>query len=342
MQKTSIRRTATVIVWVLAICILSTTAYAQRRPRLKPPPALLEVIDKDDLDCVKQTGLARSVTVRPIKLARHRPQQLLIRGSGLCLCGAQNCAFWIYQKTGARYELLLVGTGSTKVKAGRDSTYDYRDVISLSHASAAETIIRTYRYDGARYRLTRCLNRAFYDDNGQYTKRPTYRPCGEESKTETYVTLSSGLLEQQLPTIDNRSLKLSDYSDRITVVTLMASWCFPCLQTISEFDKISSHYSPAVQLIAVATPAGDPQVESLRRVAATRNLKVPLVWENVGFSNALSKLVGAPEALPQTFVLDQQGRIRKHFSGYNPANSPTLFREALDQIKSADSRQPPS
>src|SRR5262245_15481342 len=125
MDKTSTRRTALIIASVLAICFLSTNGYAQRRPRLKAPAALLDVIDQDDRDCVTQTGLARSVTVRQIKLARNRTQQLLIRASGLCLCGAQNCAFWIYQKTGKKYELLLRGTGSTKVSPGRNSAQGY-------------------------------------------------------------------------------------------------------------------------------------------------------------------------------------------------------------------------
>lgn len=175
MHHTNICRTEILIASVLAICIVSTTSYAQRRPRLKAPAALLEVIDKDDLNCVTQSGLAKSVTVTPIKLARDRTQQLLISGAGFCLCGAQNCAFWIYRKRGSNYELLLTGAGSRKVSAGGTAAHGYRDVVSQSHASAAETIIRTYRFDGARYQLKRCVSRAFYDDNGH----PTYRPCSQ-------------------------------------------------------------------------------------------------------------------------------------------------------------------
>jgi len=158
--------------------LLPGASQGQSRRHLSAPTALLEILDKEDRNCVlTDGGLGKAVDVQSIQLAADRTSQILVRGSGLCLCGAQNCLFWIYRKTGNRYELLLSGTGSTKVRAGQKSLKGYRDVISESHASANETILRTYRYDGSQYQLERCVNRAYYDDNGNYTRKPTYRPC---------------------------------------------------------------------------------------------------------------------------------------------------------------------
>lgn len=160
------------------LSLLPGTNQGQSRRRLSAPTGLLEILDKEDRDCVVTNGgLNKSVHVQPIQLAADHSRQILVRGSGLCLCGAQNCLFWIYRKTGVRYELLLNGTGSTKVRGGQKSAKGYRDVITESHASANETILRTYRYDGSQYQLQRCVNRAYYDDNGNYTTKPTYRPC---------------------------------------------------------------------------------------------------------------------------------------------------------------------
>jgi hypothetical protein len=157
----------------LLILILVNAAAAQKQRKLHPPKALLEAIDPEDRDCVTQNGnLNKSVTVQPIRLS-ERGRQLLIRGSGLCLCGAQNCGFWIYQGSA----LLLKGPGATKVKAGRSSAKGYRDVVSESHASAAETIVRTYRYDGRVYQLHQCIDRAYYDERGYRTTVSRDRPC---------------------------------------------------------------------------------------------------------------------------------------------------------------------
>ena len=167
-----------ILIACLLISLVPGAIQGQSRRHLSAPTALLEILDKEDRDCVVTNGgLGKAVHVQSIQLAAGRTTQILVRGSGLCLCGAQNCLFWIYRKTGNRYELLLSGTGSTKVSAGQKSAHGYREVISESHASANETILRTYRYDGSQYQLERCVNRAYYDDNGKYTKKPTYRPC---------------------------------------------------------------------------------------------------------------------------------------------------------------------
>jgi hypothetical protein len=165
------------------IVIASSTTYAQRRS-IPPPKSLLQILDKDDRDCVLTNGgLSKSVRVRSIRLAADGSQQIVVRGSGSCLCGAQNCGFWIYRKQGGKSELLLTGAGSTKIQAARHSVNGYRDVVSESHASASETIIRTYRFDGAHYGLQRCVRRVDYDQSGNPTKTPGFLPC-EERKAD--------------------------------------------------------------------------------------------------------------------------------------------------------------
>ncbi|HEU5238529.1 MAG TPA: TlpA disulfide reductase family protein [Pyrinomonadaceae bacterium] len=340
LDQRRIRSIGILIASTFLISILAPASHGQRHPRLKAPKALLDAIDQEDRDCVVQSGLDKSVTVRPIKLAADRSQQLLIRGSGLCLCGAQNCGFWIYRKIGNKYELLLKGIGATRVSAGQKSAKGYRDVISQSHASAMETILRTYRYDGSQYHLQRCVNRAYYDDNGKATKRPNLRPCAEETRPETYVSVPTSIRERELTTIDNQQLRLSDYSDRITVITLVASWCAPCLQLIPELDKIGREDEKGVQVIGLVTRENDPQIESVRRSTSILNVRFPVVWENIGFSESLSKLVNTPRVLPQTFVIDREGHIRKHFSGYSRANTIPLLREALNQIRREKVTQP--
>jgi hypothetical protein len=157
-------------------------AFGQNRQRLPPPKALLDVFDKEDRECVLTNGgLSKAVSVQSIRLAADGTSQLLIRGSGMCLCGAQNCGFWIYRKKTRAYELLLAGPGATKVRAAKDHVArGYRDVVSESHASAMETIVRTYRYDGKHYQPARCESRAYYDDNGKPTRVPITRACTSE------------------------------------------------------------------------------------------------------------------------------------------------------------------
>jgi thiol-disulfide isomerase/thioredoxin len=339
-----IRSIVVVITSAVLISIIANAGQAQTRSGLNAPKELLDVLDKEDRDCVVTNGgLSKSVRVQAIQLAADHSRQILVRGSGLCLCGAQNCGFWIYRKTGNRYELLLKGTGSTKVRAGEKSAKGYRDVISESHASANETILRTYRYDGSQYQVQSCVNRAYYDDNGKYVKKPIDRPCEGETKSQTYLTVPASVLEQELTTIDNRTLKLADYSDRIIIVGLFASWCAPCLMMIPDLDKISKSHGNRLQIIGVVTHEADPQIDSVRRFTSTLSVTFPVAWENIGFSESLSRSVNGPgaiSAIPQIFVIDKEGRIRKFFKGYNRANTMPLLRAELHKIEIEEFNQP--
>jgi peroxiredoxin len=325
----------TLIVSALLTATCASSTRAQRRHPPKAPNNLLATLDQDDRHCVQQSGLDKSVAVTPIQLAVNRRRQILVRGSGLCLCGAQNCAFWIYQKTGQNYELLLKGTGSTKVEAVRASAKGYRNVVSESHASASETIVRTYRYDGSRYQLLTCVNRAYYDDNGKYTTKPTNRPCGDEDPGESSTKVPANILAQELTTIDNRKLKLSDYSDRVLVVSLFAS-CVPCRSNIPDLNILDRNLKNEVQVIGVVAREDDKELEPLRQFTQVLKVNFPVVWQDIGFTDSLSNLVPGLHVLPQTFIIDREGRIRKHFRGFDAKDTPALVREALDQVRAKD------
>lgn len=326
-DQVRIRSIAFLLTSAFLISILANITHGQTRTRLNAPKELLDVLDKDDRDCVVTNGgLNESVQVQSIQLAVDHGRQILVRGSGLCLCGAQNCAFWIYRKTGNRYELLLQGTGSTKVRAGAHKAKGYRDVLSESHASANETILRTYRYDGAQYQLQSCVNRASYDDNGNYVKRPIDRPCEGEKKSQQYTTLPSSLLDRELTTLDNRHLKLSDYSDKTIVLNLFASWCAACRMALPDLIELKRNYAAhPIEVIGLVSKANDRDVEGVRQFVRNQGINFHVVWDSGDFSNSLVKLLSGPEVLPVTLVIDKAGNVRRSFLGFILTTPPNFF-----------------
>jgi thiol-disulfide isomerase/thioredoxin len=123
------------------------------------------------------------------------------------------------------------------------------------------------------------------------------------------------MLAQELTTIDNRKLKLSDYSDRVLVVSLFASWCAPCRDNIPDLNIINSNLKSEVQIIGVVAREKRQRTWTVATIHQVLNINFPVVWEEIGFTDSLSNLVPGLHVLPQMFIIDKEGRMRKRFAG---------------------------
>lgn len=156
---------------------------------------------------------------------------------------------------------------------------------------------------------------------------------------QPYVTLPLGSMNQVLTTIDNRQLRLSDYPDRIIVMNLFASWCGPCVFNLRDLVQLKNKYKThRIEIIALVRNQNDPDVERLRKFLRKQKLNFQVVRDKDDFSETLVKAVNGQGVIPQTFIIDKDGRIRKHFQGYRPLNMPQLLREALDQVGKEEKR----
>src|SRR5262245_59712668 len=102
--------------------------------------------------------------------------------------------------------------------------------------------------------MQRCVNRAYYDDNGNSTKKPVERPCESGSTKQPGVRLPPGVLDRELTTIANHYLKLSDYSDRTIVLNIFASWCGACRMNLPDLIDLKKKYnSHPIEVLGVVS-----------------------------------------------------------------------------------------
>lgn len=89
--------------------------------------------------------------------------EILVRGVIVPLCGGVgNCAFWIFQKVGKQYRILLNASDYIdRSKLGeqilRARTNGYSDILLRGHFSAAHTGFYYLKFDGRKYRDSKCL-----------------------------------------------------------------------------------------------------------------------------------------------------------------------------------------
>jgi peroxiredoxin len=107
-------------------------------------------------------------------------------------------------------------------------------------------------------------------------------------------------------------LRLSSYKGKVVLLNFWATYCVPCRTEIPwfiEFDKTYRDKGFAVVGISM-----DEDWDAVRPYLAEKkiNYRIGLGGEE------MAKLYGGLDALPETFLLDREGRIAAHHIGLTP------------------------
>jgi thiol-disulfide isomerase/thioredoxin len=148
-----------------------------------------------------------------------------------------------------------------------------------------------------------------------------------------FVNLPPNLRDAKLQTIDGDSLKLSDYADKVVVVNLWATWCGPCRQEMPELVKMSSEYkSRGLVVLGVATTYNEQNDPTrVKDFIKAQNVPYKIIWDDGSLAQPLVEAVQGRGVIPQSFVISRDGRIVKHFTGFNSASTPQLMRQAIEE-----------
>ena len=151
----------------------------------------------------------------------------------------------------------------------------------------------------------------------------------ERMWTIPMLSLPEGLRKRSLKALDNSTFRFADFSDKVVVVNLWASWCGPCRWEVPEYDKVRKEYADRnVEFIGLTTE--DPRTSSGRVKEFVRkvNFGFRLGWADRETANTLSN---GSKAIPQTLVIAPDGSIISHWDGYARGLSGDRLRAAIEQ-----------
>lgn len=110
-----------------------------------------------------------------------------------------------------------------------------------------------------------------------------------------------------LPMVEGgKTVKLSDFRGKPTVVVFWATWCPPCRREIPDLKELHKQYGPkGVALLAVAIDFRESK-EDVARFRKDYDLPYTVLWDA---DNTVSGAY-AVEGIPTILLVDPQGVIR--------------------------------
>jgi thiol-disulfide isomerase/thioredoxin len=163
---------------------------------------------------------------------------------------------------------------------------------------------------------------------------PIQPPAHPEPEVKSTASLTELLIlpesvrERPIKGISNGSFRLADFKDKVIVINLWASWCGPCRREVPEYEKVRKAYAGReVEFIGLTTE--DPRLlHNVNSFLREVNFGFRLGWAD---SEIARTLMNGRNSIPQTLVVDVDGRIVSHWRGYAPGQSGDRLKQTIEQ-----------
>ena len=165
----------------------------------------------------------------------------------------------------------------------------------------------------------------------------TSRPAAPTRPT-TLATLPRPVLDAENKATSGGPIKLSNYSGKVLLVNLWATWCGPCRLETPELVKLHKEFhAQGLEVVGLSTEDADDSADNVREFVQNYKVDYRVGWSGPQVAMALMQ---GRDAIPQSFIISRDGHVLKRFIGFNPITTPDQIRdavqEALNQKSAAD------
>jgi thiol-disulfide isomerase/thioredoxin len=109
-----------------------------------------------------------------------------------------------------------------------------------------------------------------------------------------------------------KKIKLEDYRGKIVIIDFWATWCPPCRRGIPDLIKIQKEYKNKVAVIGISLDT-DTKKDVIPFIK-NEGINYPVVYAN----QKVVQEYGNVEAIPNSFVINKNGKIVNHHVGLTP------------------------
>jgi thiol-disulfide isomerase/thioredoxin len=143
------------------------------------------------------------------------------------------------------------------------------------------------------------------------------------------TALPANVMNAELKSARGPSFKLSDYSGKVLVINLWATWALPSREEIPELVKLQKRLSSrGVRVVGLSTESPTDSVAVVREFVRNYQIQYKIGWLTPEVSLTLMQGL---DYVPQTYVISARSRIVRRFIGFNSVVTPKLVKEAVEE-----------
>ena len=137
------------------------------------------------------------------------------------------------------------------------------------------------------------------------------------------------VLDAEIKGMDNATFRLADFHGKVQVINIWASWCGPCRREVPEYERVRKAYADKDVVFIALTPENPERAaEKVNEFLSQVSFGFRLGWAS---PEMVERLTNGKRAIPQTIVINSDGRVLKHWTGYAPRQSGKRLSDLIDQ-----------
>lgn len=145
------------------------------------------------------------------------------------------------------------------------------------------------------------------------------------------TSLSASILEARLPMVGGGTISLGDYSGKVMLVNLWATWCGPCRSEIPELVKLHKEYqAKGFEIVGLSTENPTSSAESVKNFVQSFQMDYQVGWAPPDIAISFMQMTQR-DAIPQSFIISRDGRVLKQFVGFSATTTPPQIRQAIEE-----------
>lgn len=152
---------------------------------------------------------------------------------------------------------------------------------------------------------------------------------GAPAPATATATFPATVWDAELKAVNGAPIKLANYSGKVLVVNLWATWCGPCRSEIPELVKLYREFRPqGLEIVGLSTENPEASAEGVRQFVSDYSMNYRVGWATADVALAL---MNNRNAIPQSFVISRDGRVLTRFVGFNASETPLKLRKAVEE-----------